>query len=106
LVLQKHKQGDTQGYYITKEDIDKEGGFITGFTMNVVTDIPKKMNITPVQFSAEFINKASKSRKNITKPWSHSMGPFNSYGVVIQNPDTEKGDYNTHNLVISNDQTG
>lgn len=102
----KYKQGETQGYFITKENIDKKGGFITGFTMNVIPGIPEKMSTTPTQFAKSFIRKASVSRKNLIKPWSRSMGPFNSYGVVIKNPDPEKGDYNTHNLVISNDNTG
>lgn len=102
----KHKQGTTQGYFITKENIDKEGSYMTGFSMNVVFDIPRKKGVTPTEFAAVYIKRASNSGKIIKEVWAHSMGPFNSYGVVIENHDPKDGDFNTHHLVIGNDQTG
>ncbi len=104
--FKKHKQGEIKGYFITKENIDEKGSFTTGVTINVIPGIPEKTNVSPTQFAAAFIKEASDSRKIIKTPWRHSMGPFNAFGVVLQNSDPIKGDYNTHNLVISNDQTG
>lgn len=104
--FKKHKQGMTQGYFITKEDINKKGHFSTGATINVIPNIPSKTNMTPTEYAKAFIKKASASRQIIKEPWRHSMGPFNSYGVVLKNSDPKQGDYNTHNLVIGNDSTG
>ncbi len=104
--FKKHKRGKIKGYFITQENIDEKGSFTTGVTINVIPDIPEKTNVTPTQFAAAFIKEASDSRKIIKAPWRRSMGPFNSFGVVLQNSDPVKGNYNTHNLVISNDQTG
>ena len=104
--FKKYKQGTTQGYFITKENIEKKGYFITGASINVIPNIPSKTNMSPTNYAKAFIREASESRQVIKKPWRRSMGPFNSYGVVLKNSDPKRGDYNTHNLVISNDATG
>ena len=104
--FKKHKQGETQGYFLTKENINKKGFFITGASINVIPNIPLKTNMSPTKYAKAFVKQASLSRQIIKKAWFHKMGPFNSYGVVLKNSDQKKGDYNTHNLAISNDTTG
>lgn len=96
----------TTGYFITKENIDEKGSFITGLTVNVIQGIQAKKGTSPSEFAAEFIREGIISRKVVTEPWARSMGPFESFGVVLLNPDPDRGDYITHNLAIGNDATG
>ena len=100
-----HKQGEIQGYFIAKEDINQDGSFLTGMSVHVIPNIPQKQGISPTEFAFSFIRLATESREILKDPWSHDMGPFKSFGVVLINLDPQ-GNYNTHNLVIANDQTG
>jgi hypothetical protein len=99
-------QGDTIGYFITKENIEALGSFETGLSVNVIPDIPRKKQIQASNFAAAYIKTAIQNREVFKKPWSTSMGPFEAYGVVLINHDSKQGDFVTHNLAIANDQTG
>jgi hypothetical protein len=104
--FKKAKQGDVQGYFITKEDIEVSGNFVTGTTINVATAIPKKTGKSASEFAYSYIGQAADSGSIQKRPWNRSMGPFNSYGVVTLNRDRKSGDYITHHLAIANGQTG
>jgi hypothetical protein len=107
--VKETKQGSTLGYFITKEDIDQEGRFITGLTVFVMPDIARKQGMSADQYALTFIKTAaeSKERKEVVKaPWAREMGPFKAYGVVLLNRDAEQGDFVTHNLMIGNEETG
>ena len=100
------KRGNTQAYFITAENIDKEGYFTTGLTVNVVHDVSSSKKMDVSDYAASYIMKASRHGEIIKDMWERSMGPFQSYGVVTRNKDARLGDYNTHHLVISNKRTG
>ncbi len=104
--FKKEQQGDTLGYFITQENIDETGGFRTGVSVNVIPDIPRKKGMPASIYAAGYIRTAIAEREVFKKPWFSTMGPFNGHGVVLLNRDIQKGDYITHNLAISNDQTG
>ena len=61
--IKKMKKGETRSYFITKENIDKTGEFITGLSVNIVSGIPKKKGMSPVKYAKEFIQSAAASRK-------------------------------------------
>src|SRR5215471_19269896 len=48
------RKGQTDGFFITKEDIDKAGVFQTGLTLNCIRDVPKKTGKTPSEYAASF----------------------------------------------------
>ena len=104
--FKKGSQGDTLGYFITKENIDEKGEFFTGLSVNVIPNIPQKKGISPSDYADTYIKTASDEREIFKKPWASTMGPFQGYGVVLVNRDSQKGDYITHNLAIANDRTG
>jgi hypothetical protein len=104
--LKKTKNGDTWGYFITKEDIDKEGKFVTGLTVNIIPDIPRKKGMSAGQYALTFIKTAAESKEVVKQPWANEMGPFKAYGVVLLNRDEQQGDFVTHNLAIGNEETG
>ena len=100
------KKGETRSYFITKENIDKTGEFITGLSVNIVSGIPKKKGMSPVKYAKEFIQSAAASRKVAKEPWSTDMGPFKAFGIVLLNRDLRRGDFVTYNLAIGNEATG
>lgn len=102
----KGKKGETWGYFITKENIDKTGKFYTGLTIYIISNIHQKKGMAPTEYAAAFIQEGAKSRKVIKEPWRKDMGPFQSFGVVLLNKDDKDGDFITHNLAIGNDATG
>lgn len=104
--FKKGSEGDTLGYFITKENINEIGEFFTGLSVNVIPNIPQENGMSPSAFADTYIKTASAQREVFKKPWVSTMGPFQGYGVVLVNRDSKKGDYMTHNLAIANDQTG
>lgn len=98
-------KGNSQGYFITKEDIDKDGSFFTGVTINVILNITEKTGKSASEYAEMYIQGAASASSQIKKPWTHQMGPFNSYGVVLTVADPNDGDYNAHHLANSNNQT-
>ncbi len=107
--VKETKHGSTLGYFITKEDIDQDGRFITGLTVYVMQDMARKQGMTAGQYALTFIKTAAESKESkkvIKAPWAREMGPFKMHGVVLLNRDAEQGDFVTHNLMIGNDETG
>ncbi len=104
--VKKMQKGETWGYFITKEDIEKSGKFITGLSVNIVPNIPKKKGMSPVQYANEYIQTAARSKEVRKEPWATEMGPFKAFGVVLLNKDPKQGDFITHNLAIGNEATG
>lgn len=100
------RKNNTLGIFITKENIDKEGMFLTGFTVNILKNVKQSTNMAPSEFAYKFISTASKSKPVVKEMWSNNMGPFTAYGVRLKNEDKQLGDYITHHLVIANDSTG
>ena len=100
------KQDDILGYFITKENIDEKGEYLTGLFVNVIPQIPQKKGMSSSNYAKAFIETAISEKEIFKKPWTNSMGPFQAYGVALLNRDSQKGDFITHNLAIANDQTG
>lgn len=49
-------QGDTAALFISKEDIDKEGEFKTGFSLNVARRVKAKSGQSPSQYAAAVVD--------------------------------------------------
>ena len=98
------KQGDTLGFFITKEKIGAKGEFTTGMTVNVIPNIPKKKSVSPYAFALQFRD-AAKKTVLFTKAWDKDMGPFKSVGFVY-NKEDKAGAFTVHNLLIANNKTG
>ncbi len=52
------QQGDSLGYLFTKENIDEEGEYFTGLSVNVIPRIPQKKGMSPSSFANSFIETA------------------------------------------------
>lgn len=84
--LKKEHRSGTYAFFITKEDIDKEGGFETGLTVNVLKGISDKTESSASQYAHGFISIAAKKEENkvLLKPWFVEVGPFKGYGVRVR----------------------
>lgn len=102
--FKKDRKGDTPGFFITRENLVKEGSFKTGLTVNVIPKIPAKKNISAYEFTRKFRDEARKSVKFI-REWDKDMGPFRSVGFLYEKDDKD-GAFKVHSLLISNDGTG
>lgn len=102
--FKSEKQGDTLGFFLTKEKIEKDGEFITGMTVNVIPNIPSKKSVSPFDFALQ-IRESARQFLEFSKEWEKEMGPFKSVGFVYSKEDAA-GSFTVHNLLIANNQTG
>jgi len=103
---EERKGSGTWGYFISKENIEKAGSFITGLSVNVIKDVPSKAHASAPDYAAAFIDEAAQTHKVVAAPWSKTLGPFHQFGVRTLVADPKGGDYITHTLAIGNEQTG
>ena len=99
--LKKESKAGTYAIFITKENIDKEGVFQTGLTVNVLKGISKKTGNPASLYAHKFITIAAQKEKNkiLVKPWLVESGPFKGYGIRVQ--DEVKI---LHYMLIANDK--
>jgi hypothetical protein len=57
------KQEDTIGLFITKENIDKEGKFKTGLSINVIPRIQKKTGMRASEYVKQFLAESAEGKK-------------------------------------------
>lgn len=82
---ESHRPSTTLACFITKEDIDKEGHFSTGFTVNIVSKFSKSKNGSPVDYAKRFVQ-ATKSRSKskggiIHRVWQEKVNSFQLFGI-------------------------
>lgn len=104
--FRKHIDGDKRAYFISKEDLDVVDEFTTGLTFYALVGHARKNGISASGFAENYIRNATSSSHVRKAPWTRSMGPFVSHGVVITTPDAVDGDFVSHMLVIANEGTG
>ncbi|WP_309020942.1 hypothetical protein [Pelagicoccus sp. SDUM812003] len=95
----------TDGFFVSKEDIEKEGKFDTGLSLNLIRDVKKSTQYTPTQYSIGMMSQIEKE-KEVLLVDSKDAGPFKA--ITIRYRDVKQGlpDVVIHNLFIANDQTG
>ena len=85
--------------FITKEDIDAEGSFQTGLTVNLILMSHLKTGLPASEYASRFIETAT-SRKETLKRWASAQGPFQAQGCVIR--DASAGPpVIVHNIFVS-----
>jgi len=103
--FKQSKKGQTDAFFITKEDIDKAGAFKTGMTLNCLRDIEKKSGKSPSVYAASLADAAAEKHQLVER-LSSKQGPFHS--VRFRYVDTPAGKENITvcQLLIANDKTG
>lgn len=102
----KHsKKGQTDGFFITKEDIDKAGVFKTGLTLNCVRDIPKKSGLSPSSYAAALADAAAKKFQLVERSAS-KQGPFRAVRFRYVDAPVGKESITVCHVLFANDKTG
>src|SRR5580765_4738433 len=99
------KKGNTEGFLVSKENIDKSGGAKTSLTLNCIHDLPKKALKSPSAYSAEFADAAAAKYKLVERTTS-SQGPFKAVRFRYVDAPAGKESMTVLNLLIANDKTG
>ena len=96
---------NTQGFFISREDIDKVGAFKTGLTLDCIRDVPKKVNVLPSLYAAEIANAAA-SKYTLLEKSSSEQGPFKAIRFLYVSSPTNQESVTIYHLMIANDKTG
>lgn len=101
----KHEsKPDTEAFFVTKENIDIDGKFTTGLTLNVLKRIDKKANIPPSKWVMNQIN-VMKSTKPVVRSSENTVGPFKTFLIrIISENQGER--IIIHYVYAANDATG
>ena len=97
--FKEEKQHDTLAYFITKENIDQNGEFQTGLTINVFRQLKKSSAVE--QGRSMIDNMAAKYHAD---KWSQQVGPFIEFGCLARFTDSG-GSSVTHDLTVANPKT-
>ena len=103
--FKQSKKGQTDGFFITKEDIDKSGAFQTGLTLNCVRDVLKKSGRSPSIYAASLADSAAAKHQLIERS-SSQQGPFRAVKFRYVDAPTGKESTTVHQVLIANDKTG
>lgn len=100
--VKKVNKGDTFACFISKEKIEGDKQFKTGFSCNVLKKLGDK--IPPMKFAIGFREDARSTNK-FENEWTKDMGPFKSFGFLYTKDDPQ-GKFTVHNLLIANEKIG
>jgi hypothetical protein len=103
----KHESSDgSDAYFLTLENIEKEGIYKTGLSINSVPQISKKTNKWPKQYAREFHESMkSDTAIHITREWENPQAPFVVYGMEYEKVVSENFTLVVHQLVVANEKT-
>jgi hypothetical protein len=102
----KIRQGENWSYFITKENIDKEGRFLTGLSVFIQPKFFKKEASSIPGSIQSFFEELSQSGKVVIPFFKKENGPFVGGGIVIRKEDAKEGAYIVYTLLLINRQTG
>jgi hypothetical protein len=98
-VKEEGKKSD-KGLFITKENIDKSGQFITGLTVNMVPRVKSRTGVLPNEYAKAFLAKYS-SNKQFDVLKSYSVQEQNGYeGFGLRYSGDNKGVITIVNVLV------
>lgn len=98
--LKEEKQG-TLAYFITEQDIRKEGRFQTGLSLNV---LPPRKSTPAKEYAAGYISKVAKENE-LLQIWDTQAGALVGYGCRVRTKDKTRGPLILHTLMLANTRT-
>ena len=98
--VKKEKAGDTEALFITKENIETEGKFTTGFSANVIARIRRKTGMPPSRYMARLVEELSEGHKVLLDLPPKKPGRITGY--VLRTQDNELV---VHHYLLADDQT-
>ncbi|MBN1550544.1 hypothetical protein JW979_03700 [bacterium] len=101
----KHEtKAGTEAFFVTKEDINLNGVFKTGLTLNILKNIDAKSSMPPSVYAMKLMSEICSSN-TVIKSSSGDNGPFKTFLFQVNS----KNDNETliiHHVLAANDATG
>jgi hypothetical protein len=66
---------DTIASFITRENLQERGEFVTGLTFNFVRGISKKNKTSAIKYAVAFVNTAGRTKDVLLEPWGNELAP-------------------------------
>lgn len=103
----KQDSGDGKNaYFITLEDIDKQGAFLTGLSVNTVPNISKRTGQWAKKYAWSLHQQIKKDTGvTIQEEWENPLPPFIVYGMRCEKKVNHSTTIVMHQLVIANEKT-
>ena len=100
------ERGGTQGYFLTEQNIESEGRFLTGLTINVVRNSQERTNRTAPDYARSFIAMAAEAaNEEVLESWESSVSTLEGFGVLVRNTSDPETPTIIHRLAIGNSST-
>jgi hypothetical protein len=96
--FKREEQKGTLAYFITKEDIEKNGEFQTGLTINAF----HLKQESAVERGKHLIDQLAATKH--AKAWAQDIGPFKEFGCLYKDADAS-GTSVVHTLTVANPKT-
>ncbi|MBD5781897.1 hypothetical protein IEN85_20520 [Pelagicoccus sp. NFK12] len=96
---------NTDGFFVSKENIEAEGKFDTGLSLNVIKQVKQSTGLAPSKYSLAMIEQMQKSKKVLLAD-SRNAGAFKAFTLRFLDSQPNVPDVVVHNLFIANDETG
>lgn len=93
-------------YYISKENIDEQGEYTTGFMVKVMPMVDQRLGKPATEIQSLLITQLMKDKQVLAGPSRFEAGPLIMYHVILMNEDVGNGDFIAFNLVVANNKTG
>jgi hypothetical protein len=98
-------KGETDNYFITKEDIDKNGVFTTGLSFYSIRHVQKKTGLAPSSYAASLADAAA-AKFHLAERSSSDQGKFKAIRIHYVDAPPDKSSITVSQLFIANDKTG
>lgn len=99
------KSGDTSAYFVSKENIETEGEFLTGLSLNVIPDLAAKTGVKSSEYALVHMTEIAK-RNEVLEAVEKVTGGFKLFIFRFKSSKSDPGDTMVYNLYVCNDRTG
>lgn len=96
----KEKKADTEALFITKENIDTEGKFTTGLTVNVISRIRRKTGLPPSRYMPRLLAENAQGKKVLLELPPKKSGRITGHVLRLQDDVLV-----VHHSLLADDQT-
>lgn len=103
----KHEhENSTDAFFITLEDIDKQGSFLTGLSVNAIPNVSKKTKLWVKEYALRLHSQIKQDTTiKVIDEWQNPQGPFMVYGMRSEKVVNDKMTMVMYQLIVANEKT-
>lgn len=97
----------TRAYFITEQDIARNGRFTTGLSLNVVKGVPSRAGVSAPEYARAFaLQLVDTPGQETLDTWQGVQGPVHTYGVRSRSRAEDGSHVILHHVLMGNERTG